>query len=654
MENILSNMEQNEDNQNINNIINNYKILLVNQNNKFTFKVSEIPFNELYSFLKNVLEPPILKIKNEYNLIEEKILGKILTIIDTFPDFQKVIKEKLLIENTLEYIKFIFEKTRDSLLKYQEDLNDDYDSYINKLIHYTYINGLDSYDKPCNYSYCSIDVNKIKNKQRRRLQSFRGTKKFKIKKKNKHNRLNLTKINEKRNKNIDFKRRLTSFDSKMGSLSKDDVIPLLLDIKDTIYDLNQTYINNFDINAKKKTEHYISKINGTYMIKLNRTIATSTSKFSPILSKDCFQKLLDNMYKEYYKLEKYFANITKYLQEDVDELIMKLKNTSYYIREINDISYNKMIGYLNILTEVINSKYEMMSNNNNENNDDDDEDDEDDDDEDDDDELEGPNEINEEDMKKFKKKYKNAKENNDILFAETLEITEDFNFKTEGFLKDLFTDKKEDNKKNDKKEDDDDVDIESELSLVLDKNGFKSLSYQLAKEINLLEISLPIPPFIMFFVPFPILQMRIVPEVMFSLNFRVGAEINFLEKELSVFFDISANAEVSVSLEVGCYIPPFPVGVEIALSVGIKGLLGSGTIGIKLSLFVCEPKFEINLYMEFKSMEFTFYILFKVKFDLGILSFSFRFYLMNEKLFDGFGYKKTKKLSYKLPNISNY
>ena len=154
----------------------------------------------------------------------------------------------------------------------------------------------------------------------------------------------------------------------------------------------------------------------------------------------------------------------------------------------------------------------------------------------------------------------------------------------------------------------------------------------------------------MFFVPFPVLQMRIVPEVKFDLNFRIGTEIDFLEKDFSVFFDISANAEVSVSLEVGCYIPPFPVGMEIALSVGIKGLLGSGEIGMKLCLFINEPKIEINLYMEFKSMEFTFYILFKVKFDLGIFSFSFSFYLMNEKLFDGLGYKKIKKLSYKLPN----
>ena len=47
-------------------------------------------------------------------------------------------------------------------------------------------------------------------------------------------------------------------------------------------------------------------------------------------------------------------------------------------------------------------------------------------------------------------------------------------------------------------------------------------------------------------------------------------------------------------------------------------------------------------------MKFTFYILFKVKIDLGIFNFSFKFYLMNEELNDGIGYKFTKKLTYNL------
>ena len=124
IDDVLYNININEENKNINNIIKDYQIILSNQNNQFTFKVSSIPFDELYLFLKDVLEPQILKIKEDYNLIEEQLLGEIISVTDTFPDFKQIIKEKLEIENSLEFIKSIYEETKDLLLKYQDDLND--------------------------------------------------------------------------------------------------------------------------------------------------------------------------------------------------------------------------------------------------------------------------------------------------------------------------------------------------------------------------------------------------------------------------------------------------------------------------------------------------------------------------------------------------
>ena len=49
----------------------------------------------------------------------------------------------------------------------------------------------------------------------------------------------------------------------------------------------------------------------------------------------------------------------------------------------------------------------------------------------------------------------------------------------------------------------------SEISLVLDRNDFKSLNYKFAEEITLLQVSVSIPPFLMLFPPAPIIQMRI-------------------------------------------------------------------------------------------------------------------------------------------------
>jgi len=263
MNNILSNIKQNEDNEAINIIINEYRIILLNQNNQFIFKVSELPFNELYSFLKNVLEPPILLIKNEYNSIEGQILGEVVEVINGFPNFKEEIKNKLNIEGALEFIELIFNETLDSLLKYQNDLNEDFDMYINQLIHYTFINGFDYYNEPCtDSSFCAIKINEIKNQnKRRRLQNSPRKRRLGKIIRNKNKVLNLTEINKKKNKNVNL-RKLSTFDSTMGSLSQDDVIPLLLNIEETIYELNESYITNFDKNANIKLANFISKVNG--------------------------------------------------------------------------------------------------------------------------------------------------------------------------------------------------------------------------------------------------------------------------------------------------------------------------------------------------------------------------------------------------------
>ena len=283
------------------------------------------------------------------------------------------------------------------------------------------------------------------------------------------------------------------------------------------------------------------------------------------------------MYREYNRLKDYIHKASDLLQKDMLELITKLKKSSFFLEEINNYSYDKMIGYYNILTQLIDSKYKMISGEDNEE---------------DEDELDNTLEdIGDSDMKKFGRKYKDCLKYNYKIFLETFDITEKFKLETEGILKDLFTkDKKkrrnEEKKEGEEEEEEEDDSMSSEISFVLDKNGFKSLSHKFAKSVTLFSAEVPIPPFVLIFPAFPILQMKIVPKISFELGYEIGREINVLKKELSVFFDISANAEVSVSLEVGCYIPPFPVGMEIALSVGIKGLLGSGEIGMKLCLFI--------------------------------------------------------------------
>ena len=59
-------------------LITNYTELINNQKNRYYLNISDEPFNILYEFINNHLEPPLVAIKNKYNYIEEKLLNELI------------------------------------------------------------------------------------------------------------------------------------------------------------------------------------------------------------------------------------------------------------------------------------------------------------------------------------------------------------------------------------------------------------------------------------------------------------------------------------------------------------------------------------------------------------------------------------------------
>ena len=59
------------------NLTQDFFIVVKNQNNRFNFKVNEEPFYIINNFIENELRPPLLLLKNKYDLIEDKILNLI-------------------------------------------------------------------------------------------------------------------------------------------------------------------------------------------------------------------------------------------------------------------------------------------------------------------------------------------------------------------------------------------------------------------------------------------------------------------------------------------------------------------------------------------------------------------------------------------------
>ena len=570
---ILFNINHNEDNLKINEIIMEYQEVISKQNNKFNFSVSNTPFELLYNFIKNILEPPLLQLKNQYDNIENRILEIMSDAINNFPDYTDLLKKKLKIDETFEYIYSLYDIIKDLLLKYGDDLDIDTNSYINKLIHYTYINGLYTYERQCNQSYCSINVDY--NTSRRNLEEikYKRYRKLSSKEYRKYDNLKI-------NKNIDSTEII--YNEKMGSLSKDDIIKFLKETKNIINQLNKTLQTNFDNKINSKMQAYIYNINGTYLMKLKSTIRMAALKLSSILTKSACSKVESDLLKHYYKIENYINNITKYLINDTYLLLNTIKNVSDYFQEINDYTYDKILGFYDIFITLIENKYSHISEKEikeynkyieqfmrrriEEKK------------EEEDDEYE-TNEIDLKYFELFNKKFKNIQVENykltekiiiGVIYPTKLEISGGL-VDLIGMVKSLF---KDNNKNENDKEEESNWSLSYGITLTLKNFKFDKSKLDIYYNYcySLFSFEYPI---IIYLVSFPYLQFRIIPSIDINSCLGEGFGLDFEKKNYEFYRDISIGAEASVSLEIGLYYPPFDSSFQMGFSIGIKGILGS-------------------------------------------------------------------------------
>ena len=99
-------------------LINNQASLLENQNNKFLFSIGKSPFDILNIFITEELEPPILLIKEKYELIEKDLVNRIQPIAENFPDCVSEVKENLL-GTKMETIDESLNQINETLLDYR-------------------------------------------------------------------------------------------------------------------------------------------------------------------------------------------------------------------------------------------------------------------------------------------------------------------------------------------------------------------------------------------------------------------------------------------------------------------------------------------------------------------------------------------------------
>ena len=619
IKNILLTINKNDDNLNITIIIMSYQEILLNQNNKFLFRISDTPFNLLSDFIKNILEPPLIKIKKQYEKIENQILDSISDSLNNFPDYTDILKKKILVDEIFNYIDLIYNHLKMLLLKYGDELDISTNNYINKLIHYTYINGLNTYDEPCEYSFCSINISNNASNINYEESNFNYNFSTSNKSENNYRRYE----NLKRNKNINSD--ILNFNEDMGTLSKDDIIYILIETKNIISQLNKTLQINFDSKLKSKLEIYLIKTNGTNLIRLKKTVSMAAFKFSNFLTKDSYKILENQMFKNYYILERYIFNFSNNIKNETYNLIKSIKKTSDYLQNINNYIYDKIIAIYDIFMKLIESKYSSITK----------------------DEFENhkrklekkyieDDEIVKDNMDEFNKNFKSTKLDSNNLLSKIFNeiVTTKKSEIMSGLIVDLAKGEKLSNSiKNN---------LEISVGVEMTLKNFKFDKYKLGRilRFNIFEFKF----YVIF--PFPFcqyLQIRIIPSVNVDTLFIIAYEQQAVKEDKIIekfIIDFSLAAEINVNLELGLYFPPVPVeGFEMSFTIGLQGVLGSGRIGVRFIMYLNDISNNINnkktdlfAYFEYEAIQFYAYILFKIEINLEIFKFSFQFYLYKEPI----------------------
>ncbi len=615
----------------INAIITNYSIIVNNQNNHYYLNISDSPFNQLSFFINNYLEPPLALIKNNYNNIEQKLLDKINNITNNFPDYYFIIKNELKLENLYEPFLDYFDVVKNEFLEYEDILTKDFDTYLNKIIHFVFIDGLYSFNKPCKYSFCKIDFNSSEKNERRRVENKEQNRNINII----DLKFNKTKIDSLKNKKI---RKLNGYDSTMGAITENDILDFLLQINDTIKSFSENYLGKGLKSLNTTVNTFIKKINDTYLNHLKRSIHMVIIKFSTILTLDNYNRLEEILYYKYNNISLYINEYSRIISFYKNEFNDLLNTSSFFIGFSSNASFYKIKGYYNILCSLIQNKMKYLSKEElkkykrflkKKESTDDNEDDDDDD----------PNTIEEfrEEIFEIEEVFKNVHNKFIYYKSENLEIYGNVVKKeiVDGkiTLNVIKANKEGELKKytyHASKLEKFKTEFEEELSVSLNiKKGKLSISplkmcYILFKYSHTFAYNIKLASFLD-------LVIAIVPSFDIKACIDIGIAYNWKKKEGNIFIDASGEASCSLTLDLGLYVPSNKSIISISVNIGIHGIIGAGKVGIKLEFGF--DKIIIDIYSEIKAFEFTFYIMFTFTISIPkIYSFSFKIYLINEAL----------------------
>ena len=593
---ILNNKFENSINENmtiINNLIVEYSEIIKRQNQKFVFEPNDNLTNLADDFFINTLGPPLIIIKEKYNAIETDLLNQLIELINEFPDFYTIIKDNINITDKFEILGVFFNEIINNLTAYGDELNEDFDSIFNKIVHYAYINGLDVYDKSCENSSCavhSLPNEIIENRNLNEKQEI----KF-----NNYSNINKGELYLKRNKNISFNRKL-EYKQNMGSLSVDDVILYLFEIEKVLYSFNGTYLGKKFKQMNKTMYSYVSIIGDTLLAKLKNSIDKTSSKFLTILTENSYKILEQNIYRQYYEIEEFIHERCNFTKININHFIEQLNNTSIWVKLNFDLIYNGVLNYHKIIHDTIQEKFRIINDDeikNNKYN------------------LRSLNVID--DVNVFFWKFNDTYKNLTILFTELIKnenktkeeikfILDILNFNITEFNFTKFNN--------------------TLLNIIKFVNDFQNNPYKILKDnLNKNEEKKYLKSGFRQGLDFDIpivsnLKIKIFTFTYLTCGYQYELKFDLEKNKFSAYLGSYIESGVNITAELGVAIPA-PIIIGVSFEVGIKGIVGSGKLSLGINFDIYNLVFSYNLYFELRWIKMEFYI--RMKMFLRLLIYQY-------------------------------
>jgi len=347
MEENLKNISILNYSENMTNIVNENKIyneLVISQNKKFSFIVSDKPLNILDNFTDIYLRPPLLEIKKYYNKIEEELLNKIFLIIENFDDIYGLIKQKLNKEYKIDNIQNIHNITKDLINNYSNIITNEILEIKNKLFNFTYINGLNK-----------RNLNELNSRNESRINSINKTNIFndiKITKKNNHQKIY--------NNDENYKNRNLEYNSKDGCYNIYHIIKAFEMVNEIFSSFCKINLSSDFKRISNNLNIFIQK-NEKFLIQLERTINLSLLKFSNFLTPEKLSSLEKKIYSQYYLINPYVIEYLNDISMNINIFINFLNSTTLLYDSLFIHLNSTIISIYDELINLINDKYDIIN-----------------------------------------------------------------------------------------------------------------------------------------------------------------------------------------------------------------------------------------------------------------------------------------------------